>query len=98
MKAALLRRNMSPRTARLVVSAVITVCLLALLFIFQPFVKELYTAGCIMVVIGGVTFNVVPFANTQNSLGRVLRVLAIVLATLIIAVGIAIGFVYLLLT
>ena len=98
MKAALLRRNMSPRTARLVVSAVITVCLLALLFIFQPFAKELYTAGCIMVVIGGLTFNVVPFANTQNSLGRVLRVLAIVLAILIIAVGIAIGFVYLLLT
>ena len=98
MKAALLRRNMSPRTARLVVSAVITVCLLALLFIFQPFVKELYTAGCIMVVIGGLTFNVVPFANTQNSLGRVLRVLVIVLAILIIAVGIAIGFVYLLLT
>ena len=51
-----------------------------------------------MVVIGGLTFNVVPFANTQNSLGRVLRVLAIVLAILIIAVGIAIGFVYLLLT
>ena len=98
MKAALLRRNMSPRTARLVVSADITVCLLALLFIFQPFVKVLYTAGCIMVVIGGLTFNVVPFANTQNSLGRVLRVLAIVLAILIIAVGIAIGFVYLLLT
>jgi len=98
MKAALLRRNMSPRTARLVVSAVISVCLLALLFIFQPFVKELYTAGCIMVVIGGLTFNVVPFANTQNSLGRVLRVLAIVLAILIIAVGIAIGFVYLMLT
>ncbi len=47
-----------------------------------------------MVVIGGLTFNVVPFANTQNSLGRVLRVLAI----LVIAVGIAIGFVYLLLT
>ena len=98
MKAALLRRNMSPRTARLVVSAVIAVCLLALLFIFQPFVKELYTAGCIMVVSGGLTFNVVPFANTQNSLGRVLRVLSIVLAILIIAVGIAIGFVYLLLT
>ena len=98
MKAALLRRNMSPRTARLVVSTVIAICLLALLFIFQPFVKELYTAGCLMVVIGGLTFNVVPFANTQNSLGRILRVLAIVLAILIVAVGIAIGFVYLLLT
>ncbi len=98
MKAACLSRNMSPRTARLIVASVIAVCLLALLFIFQPFVKELYTAGCLMVVIGGLTFNVVPFANTQNSVGRVLRVLAIVLAVLIIAVGIAIGFVYLLLT
>ena len=98
MKAALLRRNMSPRMARLVVTFVIAICLLALLFIFQPFFKPLYTAGCIMVVIGGLTFNVVSFANTQNSLGRVLRVLAIVLAILIIAVGIAIGFVYLLLT
>ena len=98
MKIAVLRDNMSPRTARLVVSSVIAICLLALLFIFQPFVKELYTAGCIMVVIGGLTFNVVPFANTQNSFGRVLKVLGIVLAILIIAVGIAIGFVYLLLT
>lgn len=51
-----------------------------------------------MVVIGGLTFNVVPFATTQNNLGRVLRVLAIVIAILVIAVGIAIGFVYLLLT
>ncbi len=98
MKMAALHRNMSPRTARLVVSSVIAICLLALLFIFQPFVKELYTAGCIMVVIGGLTFNVVPFANTQNSFGRVLKVLAIVLAILVVAVGIAIGFVYLLLT
>jgi len=98
MRIAALRSNMSPRTARLVVTVVIAVCLLALLFIFQPFVKPLYTAGCIMVVIGGLTFNVVPFANTQNSMGRVLRVMAIVLAILIVAVGIAIGFVYLLLT
>ncbi len=51
-----------------------------------------------MVVIGGLTFNVVPFANTQNSVRRVIRVMAIVLAILLIAVGIAIGFVYLLLT
>lgn len=98
MRAAQLNNNMSPRTARLIVASVIAICLLALLFIFQPFVKELYTAGCIMVVIGGLTFNVVPFANTQNSVRRVIRVMAIVLAILLIAVGIAIGFVYLLLT
>jgi hypothetical protein len=98
MKGVQLSRNMSPRTARLIVASVLTICLLALLFIFQPFVKELYTAGCIMVVIGGLVFNVVPFANTQNSVRRVIRVMAIVIAILLGAVGIAIGFVYLLLT
>jgi len=98
MKAEQMSRNMSPRTARLIVASVLATCLFALLFIFQPFVKELYTAGCIMVVIGGLIFNVVPFANTQNSVRRVIRVMAIVIAILLGAVGIAIGFVYLLLT
>ena len=98
MKTAQVNKNMSPRTALLIVASVIAICLLALLFIFQPFVKELYTAGCIMVVIGGLTFNVVPFANTQYSVRRVIRVMAIVIAILLIAVGIAIGFVYILLT
>lgn len=90
-------QNMSPRTARIVVSTVIGICLLALLFIFQPVVPELYTAGCIMVVVGGLVFNVMPFANTQNKLSRIFRVLAIVGAILLVAVLIAIGFVYLLL-
>ena len=46
-----------------------------------------------MVVIGGLAFNLVPFANTRNRLSRVLRVGAIVLAILITAVLVAIGFV-----
>lgn len=88
---------MSPRTVRVVTTTVIVICLLALLFIFQPVVRELYTAGCIMVVVGGLVFNVMPFANTQNKLSRIFRVLGIVGAILIVAVLIAIGFVYLLL-
>lgn len=90
-------RTMSPRTVRIVTTTVIVICLLALLFIFQPVVRELYTAGCIMVVVGGLVFNVMPFANTQNKLSRIFRVLGIVGAILIVAVLIAIGFVYLLL-
>lgn len=88
---------MSPRTVRVVTTTVIVICLLALLFIFQPVVRELYTAGCIMVVVGGLVFNVMPFANTQNKLSRIFRVLGIVGAILLAAVLIAIGFVYLLL-
>ncbi len=91
------RPTMSRRTARSIMIAIIGLCLLAIVFIFQPVWKPLYTAGCIMVVAGGLSFNLIPFANTRNSLTRVLRVGGIVLAILVVAVLIAIGCVELLL-
>ncbi len=84
-------RTMSRRTARLVVLSIILLCLLALLFIFQPVWRPLFSAGCVMVVVGGLAFNLVPFANTQNPVGRVLKVGGIVLAILAVVVLIAIG-------
>lgn len=87
------RPTMSRRTARLIVLAIIGLCLLAIVFIFQPVWRPLYSAGCVMVVAGGLAFNLVPFANTRNPLSRVLRVGAIVLAILLAAVLVAIGFV-----
>ena len=89
--------NMSRRTARLLVLGIIALCLLALIFIFQPVYKPLYSAGCVMVVAGGLIFNLIPFANTQNSVRRVVRVGLIVLAILLVAVLIALGFVEILL-
>lgn len=91
------RPAMSRRTARLIVLGIIGLCLLAIVFIFQPVWRPLYSAGCVMVVAGGLAFNLVPFANTRNPLSRVLRVGAIVLAILIAAVLVAIGFVEVLL-
>lgn len=91
------RPAMSRRTARLIVLAIIGLCLLAIVFIFQPVWRPLYSAGCVMVVAGGLAFNLVPFANTRNPLSRVLRVGAIVLAILLAAVLVAIGFVEVLL-
>ena len=91
------RPNMSRRTAQLIVLAIIGLCLLALVFIFQPVYRPLYSAGCVMVVAGGLLFNLIPFANTQNPLRRVVRVTAIVGAILIAAVFIALGFVEILL-
>lgn len=86
-------RNMSRRTAQLIVLAIIALCLLALVFIFQPVWRPLYSAGCIMVVAGGLLFNLIPFANTQNPVRRVVRVTAIVGAILLTAVMVALGFV-----
>ena len=90
-------RNMSRRTAQLIVLAIIALCLLALVFIFQPVYRPLYSAGCVMVVAGGLLFNLIPFANTQNPVRRVVRVTAIVGAILLAAVFIALGFVEILL-
>ena len=50
-----------------------------------------------MVVAGGLMFNLVPFANTQNPVRRVVRVGLIVVAILMTAVLVAIGFVEILL-
>ena len=91
------RPNMSRRTSQLIVVAIIALCLLALVFIFQPVYRPLYSAGCVMVVAGGLLFNLIPFANTQNPVRRVVRVTAIVGAILIVAVFIALGFVEILL-
>ena len=91
------RPNMSRRTAQVIVLAIIALCLLALIFIFQPVYRPLYSAGCVMVVAGGLLFNLIPFANTQNPVRRVLRVTAIVGAILLVAVFIALGFVEILL-
>ena len=91
------RPNMSRRTAQLIVIAIIALCLLALVFIFQPVYRPLFSAGCIMVVAGGLLFNLIPFANTQNPVRRVVRVTAIVGMILITAVLVALGFVEILL-
>lgn len=93
MKARLNRNPMAPRTAWWVTWGLIGFCLAALALVFQPFWLPLYSAGCIMVVIGGLIFNLMPFANTQNSVYRLVKVLAIVLAIFVIAVLAAIGFV-----
>lgn len=90
-------RTMSARTGRIVTVGIIGLCLLALLFIFQPLVPELFTAGCIMVVVGGLAFNMVPYANPQNTVRRMLKVGLIVIVILVVAVAIAIGFVEILL-
>lgn len=86
-------RTMSPGTAQYVTSGIIAFCLASLALVFQPFWLPLYSAGCIMVVIGCLVFNLMPFATTQNPLQRLFRVLAIVLAILVIAVLAVIGFV-----
>ena len=86
-------RPMSTRTARLVTWSIIGFCLLALALVFQPFWLPLFGAGCLMVIIGGLVFNLMPFATPQQPVWRLIKVMLIVLLILIIAVLATIGFV-----
>ena len=91
------RQPMTPRTARIVTWSIIGFCLLALALVFQPFWLPLYGAGCLMVVLGGLVFNLMPFATPQHSVWRLIKVMLIVLTILVIAVLATIGFVEVLL-
>jgi hypothetical protein len=84
---------MTPRTARLATWSIIAFCLVALGLVFQPFWLPLFGAGCLMVVAGGLLFNLVPFATPLQPAAKLLKVGLIVLAILAVTVLAAIGFV-----
>ena len=54
-------QGMSEFQARTLRQIILGVCLLSLVFIFQPFSLTLYTIGAGTVVLGGLAFNLIPF-------------------------------------
>jgi hypothetical protein len=68
---------------------------LSLVLIFQPFSVVLYGIGAGLVVLGGLSFNLVPFCVPGRPLSSVVRVAVIVLIILVIAICLAIGSAYL---
>ena len=64
--------------------------------IFQPFTIFFYSIGAGLVVLGGLAFNLIPFAREGVPLSKLGRVGLIVLAILAIAIilGIGTGYLY----
>ena len=89
--AAVRRGGMSLMTARTVEFSIIALCLLALVFVFQPASPALHTAGMVLVVVGGLAFNLVPLCRPGRPAMSLVRALAVVAAVLVVAIGIAIG-------
>jgi hypothetical protein len=82
---------MTARQARRLEYAIIGLCVLALVLIFQPFSLALFGVGAGLVVLGGLAFNLVPLARPGVPAGAVVRAALLVLAILAAAVAIAIG-------
>lgn len=87
--------GMSVATATRLEYAIISLGLVALILIFQPFSLALFGVGCGLVVVAGLANNLLPLCEPGRSLGSVVRVGLAVLAIFVAVALIAILFAYL---
>jgi len=89
------RSGMSARQASLVEWSIIGLCILALILVFQPFWKPLYSVGAGLVVLGGLAFNLVPLCRPGVRARTLVKAGLVVLILLLVVVALAIGSAYL---
>ena len=77
--------------ARWVERSIVALCAIALVLIFQPYSIQLFSIGCVLVIAGGLVFNLVPFCEAGVPAKRLLRVLMIVCIILAVAAMLGIG-------
>jgi hypothetical protein len=83
--------GMSRATAHGIELSIIALCLIALLFIFQPFSLTLYGIGAGLVVLGALSFNLIPFCRPGAPLKGVIRAGLVVLVILVVVIAIALA-------
>jgi hypothetical protein len=83
--------GMSAATARSIEYAIIVLCVVALVMIFQPFSLTLYGIGAGLVVLGGLLFNLIPHCRAGvplRWLGTVVLIVFVLLgAVFLLALG-----------
>lgn len=82
---------MTAAQAKLAERLIIGLCVVAILFIFQPFSLTLFSIGCVAVVVGALAFNLVPFCREGVPLRALGKVTLIVLIILGIAAALGVG-------
>ena len=82
---------MTALQAKILERCIIGLCVLSILAIFQPFSLQLFSIGCVTVVIGALAFNLVPFCREGIPFRYLLRVVMIVLIILVTAAALGIG-------
>ncbi|NND90335.1 MAG: hypothetical protein HKN42_05670 [Granulosicoccus sp.] len=82
---------MTATQAKWLERSIISLCIVSILMIFQPFSMQLFTIGCILVVIGALLFNLVPFCRPGVSFAQLRKVIYIILIVLVVAAMLGIG-------
>ena len=88
-------RGMSAATTRTIEYAIIALCVVSLVLIFQPFSLTLYGIGAGLVVLGGLAFNLIPHCRPGVPGRWLVKVALIVLALLVAVFVLAVGTSYL---
>ena len=83
--------GMTAQQAKAVEWSIIGLCLASIAAIFQPFSETLFSIGCATVVVGGLSFNLIPFCRSGVPARKLYRVTGIVLLILLIAALLGIG-------
>ena len=83
--------GMSRRQAKTIELSIIGLCLIALFFVFQPVSIVLYGIGAVAVIVGGLSFNLVPLCREGVPPRAVIKAGLIVLTILVIVILLALG-------
>ncbi len=86
--------NLSATQARWLERSIILLCVASIGMIFQPFSMQLFSIGCVTVVIGALLFNLVPFCEEGVPKRQIGKVIIIILVVLVIAALLGIGTAY----
>ena len=82
---------MGPANAQRVENSIIALGLIALIMIFQPFSLTLFSIGCVLVVIAGLSNNLLPVCNPDGTWRAFFRVALIILTIFVTVIAIAMG-------
>ena len=85
------REGLTKKQAKVVERIIVGFSILSLVFLFQPFSMTLYRIGCIAVVIGGLSFNLVPLCVEGVKTSQLIKIGLIIFLILIVVAIIAIG-------
>ena len=82
---------MTATQAKILERLIIGLCIVSIVFIFQPFSITLFSIGCVTVVIGALAFNLVPFCREGVEWRAIWKVIIIILVILAIAAALGVG-------
>ncbi len=82
---------MTAGQAKLIERLIIGLCVVSILFIFQPFSLQLFSIGCVTVVIGALAFNLVPLCREGVPFAALRKASLIVLIILAVAAALGVG-------